>query len=125
MLFFSPLFGQSPQEEKSFEEQSVELAPIQQSTELYESSFIKTLILFSAFLVLIVVTIWMYKKISQGRFRSFNSLKAVKILERRPLSPKSILYLIEVSGKQVLIAESQVEVRTITTVEWQGEDQEL
>jgi len=68
----------------------------------------------------------MFKKISKGRFRSFNYLKSVKILEKRPLSPKSMLYLIEVGGKQVLIAESQFEVRTVATLDWvDGDNKDL
>jgi len=59
----------------------------------------------------------MFKKISHGRLRNFNYLKSIKIIEKRPLSPKSMLYLIEVGGKQVLIAESQLEVRTVASLD--------
>ena len=67
----------------------------------------------------------MLRKMSYGRLRGINALKSIKILEKRPLSSKSILYLIEVGGKQVLIAESQLAVRTITTLDWLGSDKDL
>lgn len=95
------------------------------ATESYETAFIKTIVVLVGLLVLIILTIWMFKKISHGRLRSFNVLKSVKVLEKRPLSPKSMLYLIEVSGKQVLIAESQLEVRTLTSLDWMGTDKDL
>ena len=43
-----------------------------------------------------------------------NNTKAIKILEKRVLSPKSILYLVKVENKKVLISESHMEVRAIT-----------
>jgi flagellar protein FliO/FliZ len=95
------------------------------ATESYETAFIKTIVVLVGLLALIILTVWMFKKISHGRLRSFNSLKSVKVLEKRPLSPKSMLYLIEVSGKQVLIAESQLEVRAITSLDWLGADKDL
>ncbi|MCB1107849.1 MAG: flagellar biosynthetic protein FliO [Chlamydiia bacterium] len=95
------------------------------TTESYETAFIKTIVVLVGLLVLVILTVWMIKKISNGRLRSFNSLRSVKILEKRPLSPKSMLYLIEVSGKQVLIAESQLEVRTLTHLDWLEGDKDL
>ncbi|MGE0197484.1 MAG: flagellar biosynthetic protein FliO [Simkaniaceae bacterium] len=99
---------------------------VHKATESYETAFIKTIVVLVGLLVLILLTVWMFKKISKGRFRSFNYLKSVKILEKRPLSPKSMLYLIEVGGKQVLIAESQFEVRTVATLDWvDGDNKDL
>lgn len=98
---------------------------VHHATENYETAFIKTIVVLVGLLVLIILTVWMFKKISHGRLRSFNYLKSVKVLEKRPLSPKSMLYLIEVSGKQVLIAESQLEVRAVATLDWLGTDKDL
>ena len=98
---------------------------VHKTTESYETAFIKTIVVLVGLLVLVILTVWMFKRISNGRVRSFNKLISVKILEKRPLSPKSMLYLIEVSGKQVLIAESQLEVRTVATLDWLGSDKDL
>lgn len=98
---------------------------VQQATESYETAFIKTIVVLVGLLVLVILTVWMFRKISHGRLRGMNVLKSVKILEKRPLSPKSMLYLIEVGGKQVLIAESQLEVRSVATLDWLGSDKDL
>jgi len=45
-------------------------------------------------------------------------MRAIKILEKRALSPKSMLYLIEVGGKPFVISESQLEVRLVQTLDW-------
>jgi len=39
--------------------------------------------------------------------------KSIQILERRTISPKSILYLIEIDGENFLISESQVQIQKI------------
>ncbi|MEM8727399.1 MAG: flagellar biosynthetic protein FliO [Chlamydiota bacterium] len=115
-------------DEKEFlpsEEEDRVSYPVHQATESYEIAFIKTVVVLIALLVLVILTIWMVRKVSHGRLRGINAQKSVKILEKRPLSPKSILYLIEVGGKQVLIAESQLEVRPIATLDWLGNDRDL
>ncbi len=98
---------------------------VHKATESYETAFIKTIIVLVGLLVLVILTVWMFRRISHGRLRGMNVLKSVKILEKRPLSPKSMLYLIEVGGKQVLIAESQLEVRNVATLDWLGSDKDL
>lgn len=94
-------------------------------TESYETAFIKTIVVLIGLLVLISLTVWMFRKLSHGRLRSFNYMKSVKILEKRPLSPKSMLYLIEVGGKQVLIAESQLHVKQVASLEWLSNEKDL
>ncbi|MDN3508595.1 MAG: flagellar biosynthetic protein FliO [Candidatus Neptunochlamydia sp.] len=98
---------------------------VHKATESYETAFIKTIVVLVGLLVLVILTVWMFRKISHGRLHGMNVLKSVKILEKRPLSPKSMLYLIEVGGKQVLIAESQLEVRNVATLNWLGSDKDL
>jgi flagellar biogenesis protein FliO len=98
--------------------------PIEQATASYEIAFVKTIVVLVALLILVILTVWMFKRLSHGRLRSFNSMKSIKILEKRPLSPKSMLYLLEVEGKRVLIAESQFHVRHLTSLDW-IEDKDL
>ena len=47
----------------------------------------------------------------------------MKVLEKRPLSPKTMLYLIEMNGEEVVIAESQLEVRVLSSLTEQDEKQ--
>ncbi len=112
LSFILPLFGAEESDvggKNHFEMQS--------ATESYESAFIKTILVLVLLIGLAVLTVWIFRKISNGRLRNFNYSKAVKIIEKRPLSPKSMLYLIEAEGKRLLIAESQVEVRQLAILE--------
>lgn len=83
----------------------------------YKTAFTKMMLSLLVLIVLIVISVWMLRRISHGRMKQLNTGRSIKIIERRPLSAKSILYLIEVNGKKVVIAESQLEVRAITTAE--------
>src|SRR5438105_4225679 len=78
----------------------------------FESSFVKMLLTLGGLLALIFLTLWILRRFSHGRIGGFGS-KKIKILEKRPLSPKSVLYLVEVDRKQVLLSESQFEVRPV------------
>lgn len=83
----------------------------------YKGTFVKMMLTLLALVVLIVLSVWMLRRISHGRMKQMNYGRAIKVLERRPLSAKSVLYLVEISGKKVVIAESQLEVRAITTAD--------
>lgn len=85
-------------------------------TPTYEHALGKMLLTLLGLIVLIFLTIWMLRRLSGSKTNGASS-RSIKILERRPISQKSVLYLIEVDGKQVMISESQLEVRTITTLE--------
>jgi flagellar biogenesis protein FliO len=46
-----------------------------------------------------------------------SSGRMVNVIERRALSPKTMLYVVEIGNKKVLISESQLEVRTLANYE--------
>ena len=132
-----PLMAEEPPQEKQtppMEEQAppMETTPkakkavapeVQAKTDKYESAFTKTIFILISILVLVVLTVWMFKRLSNSRFSKLNYLKNIKILEKRPLSPKSMLYLVEVGEKQILLAESQIEIRSLGTFDWPDHDQ--
>jgi flagellar biogenesis protein FliO len=80
------------------------------ATESYEYAFLKMLATLGILLILLLISFWMFRRLARGRLRQMNQGKSVKILERRALSPKSILYVVDFCGKRVLIAESQYEI---------------
>jgi len=68
------------------------------------------LILLIAFLIL---TVWLLKKFINSRMQLAAQGKSIQILEKRTISPKSILYLLEIDGEKFLISESQVQIQKI------------
>ncbi|NGX38209.1 MAG: hypothetical protein K1000chlam2_01381 [Chlamydiae bacterium] len=83
----------------------------------YKGAFLKMMLTLLALVALIVISVWMLRRVSRGRMKQMNYGRAIKVIERRPLSSKSVLYLVEISGKKVVIAESQLEIRGITTAD--------
>lgn len=98
-------------------------APLDQETTMpmepisYQGAFVKMMLTLFGLIVFIILSVWMMRRLSHGRMKQMNSGRTIKILERRPLSAKSILYVIEVEGKKILVSESQFEVRTLSSVE--------
>lgn len=82
----------------------------------YEGAFLKMIITFVAVIVGIVGTIWLMRRLAGGRLTG-GSGRSIQILERKALSPKTTLYIIEVDGKQAVIAESQLEVKRVMEIE--------
>ncbi len=44
------------------------------------------------------------KRLARGRMAAFNGSHTIQILERRPIGPKAVLYLLSLRGKEILIA---------------------
>lgn len=87
--------------------------PAIQATTSYEFAFFKMIAMLVILLIVVCVSGWLLKRLAQGRLRQSNMNKSIKVVERRALSQKSMLYIIEYGGKQILIAESQLEIRKI------------
>ena len=132
VLFFllaAPLFSlenvsaSKPEEEKKTKQEQLEHFPpfnekdkkeiSSQKIPSYEGTFAKTIVILIGLILLIFLTIWMFRRMSQGRIGGFQSGKSIRLLEKRPLSPKSMLYLVEINGKKILLAESQIELRSV------------
>lgn len=113
-----PAIPQNPPEIPSaIEEQPLATPEEHMEPVSYQGAFVKMMLTLFGLIVLIIISVWMLRRLSQGRMKQMNSGRAIKILERRPLSAKSILYVIEIHGKKMLVSESQLEVRFISSVE--------
>jgi len=82
----------------------------------YEGAFAKMFLTLLVLVVAIVGTVWFLKRLSRSRFGEGSS-RSITILDKKAISPKTMLYVVEIEGKQALIAESQLEVRRIMELE--------
>jgi flagellar protein FliO/FliZ len=82
----------------------------------YEGVFLKMILTLAALVVGIIGSVWFFKRMTGGRV-SGTPGRSIQVLERKALSPKTMLYLIDVDGKQSVIAESQLEVRRLMTLD--------
>lgn len=90
-----------------------ERPPVQIPSAKYEASVLKVFISLFSLIILVVLSFWVFRRLLNKGLRSSNSGKSIVLLERRTLSPKSMLYLVEVDGKKILLAESHLEIRRL------------
>jgi flagellar biogenesis protein FliO len=109
---YSALFAEDQDSPK--EPEPKELIPLQ--TDQFTASFKRMLWVLFAVVILAIITVWILKKLTKIRQDQHNKFNQIKILERRTLSPKSTLYVVEIARKRILISESQLEVRKIETL---------
>jgi flagellar protein FliO/FliZ len=92
---------------------------LQTSTELppgdYGVSFVKMFLTLIALIILFSSTVWFLRRIIRQRLEKGSGEQLIQILEKKMISPKTLLYVIEMDGQRILLAESQVEVRRIST----------
>ncbi len=83
----------------------------------YGAAFFKMIMMLLSILAIVILTVWIIKRWGHGRIGRFKDKQTIHILEKRVLSPKTILYVVEIEGAQLLVAESQLEVRQLH--QWQ------
>lgn len=84
---------------------SKELVPLPSS-----ASFTRMWVTVAATLLLLFGTLWLLRRFKTGHFKKFGNSSTLNIIEKRTLSPKTLLYIVEMNNKRLLISESQVEV---------------
>jgi flagellar biogenesis protein FliO len=85
-------------------------------TSAFPHYFKKMLISLGLLIGLLILTAWALKRLMKSREKEINEHTKSKILEKRVLSSKSLLYLVEVDGEKVLLAESHLEIRQLHTL---------
>jgi flagellar biogenesis protein FliO len=90
----------------------------------YGAALIKMFLTLIALIALFAVTFWFLRRIIQNKMKKGCGADSIRIIEKRMISPKSMLYLVEVDGKKVLLAESHLEIRRLNTWESPNESEE-
>lgn len=58
-------------------------------------------------IAIILIAAWLLRRLLNTRLEQINTTSTVKIVERRALSPKSAVYLLEIYDKIIVVAETQ------------------
>lgn len=72
--------------------------------------FFYMLLMLALLISLVMFTSWFLKRMLHSRIEQMNASSTIKILEKRSLSQKSHLYLIEHEGKTLMIAETPTHI---------------
>lgn len=84
--------------------------------DLFYNELMKMFVILTFFVIALFFLNWMLKRMGQTKIDQMNASSAIKILERRTLSPKSLIYLIEIHGHTVAIAESPSGITRIAEI---------
>lgn len=77
------------------------------SADYFFTTFVNMLATLGIIIALILIVAWFLKKMLNTRIQQINTSSLIKIIERRTLTPKTSIYLLEFNGQDILIAESQ------------------
>lgn len=79
----------------------------------YGSVFIKMFLTLIALAVLFGFTVWFLRRLIRYRQEKGTGNQAIRVLEKKMISAKTMLYVIEIDGKRILVSESQLEIRQL------------
>lgn len=71
---------------------------------MYE--FIKMIVILGGMVGILLFLSWYSKRMTAQKFEKGNDDSYIKILEKRALSPRSVIFLLEIEGKSILVGET-------------------
>ena len=80
----------------------------------YWGQFCNMLLTLGFILILIFLSVYLLKRLMRSRIKQLNKSTGIRILERRSLTSKTSLYLIDILGKGVVISDSPSGIQVVT-----------
>lgn len=90
--------------------------PILKDSDTFQSKFMNMLLLLGLLIGFMLLASWMLKRMTKTRVTQLNQASSIKVIETRYLSPRSTLYLLDVQGQSLLIAESPMGVAHLASL---------
>ena len=76
-------------------------------------TLIKMLLTLFGLVLLLYGTYWFLRRLIQNRLQRGVGQQSIDILEKRMISSKTMLYLVQVENKKILVAESHLEIKAL------------
>ena len=76
-------------------------------------ALVKMLLTLLALVLLLFGTYWFLKRLIQQRLQKGGKEQSIQLLEKRMISAKTMLYLVQVEDKKILLAESHLEIKRL------------
>jgi flagellar biogenesis protein FliO len=80
------------------------------------SEFTHMLSILAAIILFLLGAAWVMRRLLNVRMESINQNSHIRIIERRTMSPKSAIYLLEVGEQQMLVGESAAGLHPLGTL---------
>ena len=110
---------ETPQRDQDIEIPDVFVHRMGHESDTFQSKFLNMLFILALLIGFMLLASWALKRMMRTKVTQLNTGSSIKILETRYLSPRATLYLLDVDGHKLLIAESPT---TVTHLKGLGED---
>ncbi len=80
----------------------------------FGAAFAKMLLSLILLIALLWGTVYILRRLIHRRLQSGSATQSIQVVEKRMISPKTTLYLLDVEGETILMAESQLEVKKLS-----------
>lgn len=88
---------------------------IPETSQLYVE-FFKMILMLAVIITFLLLVMWFIKRMMSARIEQMNVTSTIKVTERRLLTPKTAIYVIEVDNRRLVIAESSNGVTSLGSV---------
>lgn len=108
------LSGDEVQSPQTVKETEIPLPPSLQGADVPEvqhedrffSQFLNMLFTLGLIVFALLTLSWILKRMTNTRLKQENEVSTIKILERRSITPRTAIYVLEIKNKVITIAES-------------------
>lgn len=82
----------------------------------FQAKFMHMLFLLGLIIAFMLLASYMLKRLNRSRVEQLNTSSTIRVREARMISARSTIYLIEIEGKGLVIAESPTSITHLTTI---------
>jgi len=82
----------------------------------YGMQFVKMFLTMIALVALFGLSIWFLRRLVRNRLERGTGAHLIQVIEKKMISPKTMLYIVEIEGKKILFAESHLEIKKLQDI---------
>ncbi len=79
---------------------------INQESDQFYNEFIRMMVILVGIIVCLIIATRLLKRFLNSKIEQMNASSLIKVIERRILTPKTVLYVLEIEDKRLVVAES-------------------
>lgn len=112
-IFYSSLLGETPLENPFSLEPPAEELPLDNSRFIKEFAYM--LLMLGILISLVYFAAWFLKRMTTIRVDQLNASSNIKVVEKRVISNKTTVFLLEIGDREILVAETPTTVVQLHT----------
>lgn len=107
-IFSTLLLGEVPAENPFSLEEPIPNEPLDNTRFMKEFAYM--LFMLGILITMVYFTAWFLRRMTNVRVEQLNASSNIRVLEKRALSQRTTLFLLEIDAKQILVAETPTTV---------------